>query len=449
MKQDNSQNTASAEIHIPTVVSQILKKLWVDETALESEASKVSSGIDGVLKIYENAQDKAISNLRSGKKQDVKKAMDIIALDSSAFDKLEIGFKDNLDIWKQTLKAYIDEWKSFLEVQSFIQDSFAKKKQPALSEFYRNHLKMSSEVFLTNIEKQLMVIDERSPKIYKTISHKILKQNKKRLALQDGFLDHFQKTILENDTYHQLDQEKKDAFDISTFQKFLWLKSGEMTPDILTLILSLRELIQIKDNIKKTGEDSEDLSWEDDTESVSQDDEAEVYSWTDYSITFLSESTIDIWAWQSLQLTPEEIEMNDLALENYVQAVKVCRELGLWFIFKHKRQFLSSICGIDYLSGEWLSESKILKILNKLGKKIWIPEKSFVDETSKDKTPKIWCFQTLWEAKYQFGDIQSTGIVGGLSYDPMKSDRSVTERALIQKWFFDLEWKWFLNIKDW
>lgn len=443
MKQDNSQNIQAQNVTIPGRVEDILKILWINEESLQSEASNVSSGIDDVLKIYEVAQEKGIANLNFSNKQDVKKAMDIIAIDASVFGKLTKDFREDVDVWKQTLKSYLEEWKSFLEVQDFIAKNFSKKKQPALSQFYRDHIRMTSDIFLTSIEKQLLDLDEKNPKLYKSISAKLLQQNQKSFVLRSRFLNHFTKSLSKNPEYHNLSEQERDSFDISIFQNYLWLKKTEMTPDMLMLFLSLRELI----HIKKAQQEIEEEEKENDEEldNVSESDDTNEYR--TYSPLFVTEDTIDMWAGQSIKLTEKEMQMNDTALENYVTAVKTCDDLGLWFIFRHKHQFLSVICGIDYLSGEWITESKLLKILNKIGKKIGIPEKELSED--KDGTKVIGCFKTFWEAKSQFRDIRDTWVVGWVSYDPMKSDRTVAERVLIQKWFFHLEWKGFTQVEKW
>ena len=449
MKQDNSQNITSNDIAIPGQVEAILKLLWTDEKMLQVEASNVSTGIEGVLKIYETAKNNGIANLKFSNQKDVKKAMDIIALDSTAFDKLDKWFRDNLDVWKQTLRAYLEEWKSFLDVQNFIASNFSKKKQPALSEFYRDHISMTSEIFLTSIEKQLLNLDKKNPKLFKNISSRLLEQKKNKLTLNSSFVTLFKNTIAKKTDYADLSEEDRDTFDISIFQNHLWLSKSDMTPDMLMLILSLRELIHIKKAEVEIAE--ENLAWgedEDTLDSLSENDD-DTDSYRSYTPLFSSEWTIDMGVGESIKLSPEEMKMNDTALENYVTAVKICRDIGLGFIFKHKHQFLSVICSIDYLSWEWITESKLLRILNRVGKQVWIPEKNLSDQNDKDAAPKIWCFKTFWEAKKQFRDIKDTGVVGWVSYDPMKSDRSVAERALIQKWFFDLEWKWFLNIENW
>lgn len=446
MKQDNSQNIKSNDIAIPKQVESILGLLWVDKKWLDTQATQVSSGIDDVLKIYQTAQDAAISKLQFSNKQDVKKAMDVIALDSTAFDKLSIWFRDNLDVGKQTLKSYLEEWKSFLDVQNFIATHFSKKKQPALSQFYRDHIKLTSDVFLTSIEKQLMNLDEKTPKLYKKFSAQLLEQRSNQLVLNPTFVSRFKDTIAKNADYAWLSLEEKDSFDISIFQSYLWLKKADMTPDILMLILSLRELIHIKETQSDIDEDDESTDWDNDAQDGLSDDETQSYD--SYAPLFSSDWVIDIWAGASIKLTEKEMEMNDTALENYVTAVKLCNSLWLGFVFKHKHQFLSTICGIDYLSGEWITESRLLKMLNKIWKKIGIPEKEIL-WNNEDGSKKIWCFKTFWEAKKQFQDIQSTGVVGWVSYDPMKSDRSVAERALIQKWFFDLKWNGFEQIEKW
>lgn len=455
MKQDNSQNTQS---DINPVVAQVLDLLgldafWFEETKtsidnLLKEAKKPENITNKkmVLLLIEMWENPLLDSQIWKKNREVSLAM--VRKDPDNFAYLDPKFK-NLEFWKEALKSMVKQRSSFSTLQKFISDNFTDRK---ILKNLRKYLQTLEGVFISDIEKYLISIQESSPKVYDAIFAKnLFTQKRKNLSLSSDFIKYFTDRISTASTYMVLEPMDKQVFDISIFKEYLSLSSQDMTPEISGFFISLRSLIQVK-KLQDTSENTQDSETEnaEDWVNASQEETRLDYHKPEYTYTLaLDGCSLDMWEWEKLNVSQKELDtMTDVALNNYIEAVKVCRWLGLGFIFKHKHKFLSVICDIDYLSGEWISESKLLKILNKIGKNVWIPEQD-VDEGETETTTSKRCFKTLWEARYQFRDIKSTGVVGWISYDPMKSDRSVVERALIGKNLFGEQWEWPLNQKNW
>ena len=444
MKQDNSQNTQS---HINPVLAKVLDLLGMNKDWFE----ETKSSIDAVLKQAkkpENIINKKLTMLliemwenpladSTTWKKDREVSLAMIRKDSSHFAYLDPQFK-NLEFWKKTLESMIKEKSSFIALQKFISDNFTDKNTQKELWKYISSLEW---LFLSDVDKSLIDIKQNTPNIYTAIfAKRFLDQRKKQLVLHSEFVSFFRKHAQDHTDYFSLEAMDRVTFDLWVFQKYLWFSDQQMTEEMVSLCMHLRSLISLK-NIKTDTTDIDESNQE-----LEDDDDREEFESSSYSYVFSGEMcSIDIWWGQDIKISQGELDiMTDTAVENYVQATKMFTDLGLWFILNHKRQFFWGICWFDYLSGDGLDESKCLRVLNKIGKKVGLPTDESVEwETSKK------CFKILWEAKSQFRDILSTGNVWYQHYDPMKSDKSVVRRALEDRWWFDREWRWFVNLRKW
>ena len=394
-------------------------------------------------------------------KEDKAVALAALSKDSSVFMRLKPAFRLQLDFAKEGIKSLVREKVSFIEVEKYMRENFPEWEMfQKVFSFYKKYLAVAEHVFHSDIERQLIHIRETAEGVYKKIFEKpLLERQWKKILISKTFTQIFLKEISEKEGYAELEAKQKEVYQLEIIETYLWITSTEKSESVMVFLQTLRDMIHIQDEKKKTeAEDTE--KWEEDTsDSDIESSESEAEDRFDYCVPscihiFSDNGGCDLplGQWVYAHLSKEELKnMNNMALKNYVSWVQTLHSLWLWFALAHQERFFS-ICDIDYIHGEGLSDAKILKILNKVGNKVGIPEKKLMtqEEDEEEKT-EVWCFHTIDEGMYRFKEIRNSGIINGeLVEDPAKKwDKSIVQIDLIRKGLFSNEWKWFTNIESW
>lgn len=125
--------------------------------------------------------------------------------------------------------------------------------------------------------------------------------------------------------------------------------------------------------------------------------------------------------------------INETSLENYISFLKILTHLWLRFLIDSHRDKLSIAMKLDFFEWGGMSEARILRFFNSLGKNLWVPEKSF---QSDPENPQLSCFDTLWSAKLVFGGIASSGKINRRLICPVSQSggMSIVEIYMKQIW---------------
>lgn len=386
----------------------------------------------------------------------------VLRQDSAYFSRVPLEFQTDFECAKEALKSMVREKISFLEVEKFLSTHFETQNTKLFSRlfaFYRNYLKVAEYVFHSETERQLIHLKQSCPDIYKIIlEKKILEQKGKKIVLSSVFSEFFLKHISPIDVSQLSKQEYKNA-QIQICLDFLKIPAKHMSVELLEFLQALIDQLQL-DSYKKQQEDrvkqSDQLQEEDAWDEQEQDWEyglEERLSFCippcHYDMYSSGWCRIHVGDGANLELTEKQVEsISDRALQNYIFAVKKLTNLGFGFVFQHTETFFR-LMDVDPVYGEWVSEWKILKILNRVGKKIGIPEKIISQgnpETQEKKEVQVGCFESVSEASLRFKEIRDTGKINGESIiDPGKKwDKTVLRYALEDKWLFSSEGKWFV-----
>lgn len=454
---------------IDPIVSQVLDILGIKKNTFESVEGTFRDNIDVIIAGTPEAKTNKKLALYLINEVDVKyfhtfqslhgdKQVALAALkqDSNVFFRLKWELQKQTQFWEETLKSFVREKTGFIEIEKFLSKYFSDEWIfEKLFSFYKKYLQKAQYFFSWDIEKQLISLREKHSSLYTLIfKKKFLEQEGKKIILWKWFLEDFSQSI-EWLPENLSPKEKKMKY-IEIIQGFLNMKNSDITEDIMMFFESVLSLICIKKQKPQKGDDLEDQDEEiiyDDPTQETEDRLEFCVPQCNYSLTDSWDCDLMLWANIHMRLPKQEFEsMTDRSLKNYVRWVMKLTQLWLWFALKHEQQFFS-ICDVDPFSGEWLSEWKLLKILNKVWKKIWVPEKNFqeIDKEGNEVKKEVWCFQRLDEAVYQFRQIASTGKVYEKHIcDPSKKwSKSIAQIALEQKWYFSSEWKGFQRISQW
>ena len=475
MPPTNSKNTPEKLNHF---VAQVLDILWESKKWFDSSQGTYKTQIDGILKDNTDAKKNTKLALYLINEVDVSyfhkidpslknnKAIALAALaqDSRIYGYLSPQFQLQPQFAKEAIKSLVRERVSFLEVRKFLKESFKDDKMfSTMFLFYTNYLKTADYLFHSDIERQLIEIESKDRDFLDLLMQKkLLEQRGKKILLSTIFVEYFLWEISNISEYSDKASDEKNQLALEIFQKYLEISPKDMTEDRASFLTSVFEGIHIKEDRKIVEEENEKNKVNSEEEDIDEDDEDGLEERLDFCIpqchyiwTDTGGCDIQLGASVHIHMSKDEMDtISNTALKNYVEAVKLFQDIGLGFAMLHKEQ-LFRICDVDYLHGEWLSEWKVLKVLNRVAKRIGIPEKIISEgnpETEEKKEVEVGCFQTYGEAVYQFRQIRSTGFINDT---PVVKDisklgsRSVVQQYLIDEEFFSAEGKGFLKTKQW
>jgi len=462
------QNTKNTSASLNPVIEEVLSILWIEKKGFKAIPGDYRQTINTILWEWDNSTNKALAlyliqnvdvsyfhRIDKTLRQDKQVVLAALWQKSSIFKSLTPKYQLDYDCWVQTIKSMIRERINFLEVETFLNSNFKNVKVfERLLKFYTGYLKVADYIFQSETEKQLVAIKTNFPDIYDLILSKgIIQQKEKKIVLTLAFIKHFLEQVA-TPMFITLSPEEQKLFQVQICREYLWLPEKQISPEIQLFLESLVDLVSVKKHTK-AQEEKEEKKVEIE-EDIDDEQEHELETRLDFCIppchyTALDNGSCDIHVGADIRLNLDEKEMDSIsnrALQNYISAVKKLTYLGFWFAFRNQEQFFR-IMDVDPIYGEWLSEWKVLKILNKVGKKIGIPEKIISEwnpEMEEKKETQVGCFDSVEEASLRFRDIAKTGKVNDdMVIDPGKKwDKSILRHVLEQRWLYDVEGKWFL-----
>lgn len=456
------------------VLLDVLKILWMKQDSFKQVEGDYKIHIDTILKENESARlNKKLAlylisevgvqyfykfpSLHS----DPDIVIAAIQRDSDIFSRLTPEQMLNMKIAKEYVKSLVREKITFVQIEkklsTYFPDTAIFQK---LFKFYRKYLKVIEHVFYSDLEKQLVQIRNLHPSIYELIFQKwLLHEKGKDIRLWEWFTKFFTEEITKNPNYESLSPEEKKQVHLEIMIRFLWVPRKALHKDVIAFLQSLDEYLHVKQQ-KNTIDDETDEPVDDTPdESIQTDETAQrldcILPQYNYTVEASGDCTIQLWNKVKIMLSEAEMQrMTNNLLQKYVDGVSMLSNLGLAFAMRQQERFFS-LCGVNPLDWDGLNDGKLLKIFNKVAKIIGIPEKEIIvgyDEDGEHKTEKeIWCFERLDEAKYQFGNIKSSGKINDtLICDPAKKwNHSIVEIALDQDGCYDLQSGAFTRVREW
>ncbi len=329
--------------------------------------------------------------------------------------------------------------------------------------FYKKYLKTAEYIFQSDIERQLINLREKKADFYTLIfEKKLIEAQWKNIKVSQKFTKTFLEEIWNIAWYKDLSVLQQQEKKIEIIAAYLGLTNTDIPEEIQVFFITLLDALHIKQEKRKAEKENlEDEKKETQEQEEIRDTENDFEDRFDFCIphcnyVHLAQGGCNISLWNNVAMSLSEDEMSKIsntALRNYVSGVQKLTELGLGFALYHQDRFFS-LCGVDHIYGEWLSDAKILKILNMVGKNIGVPEKNF-SKNKKDKQEQreVGCFRSLEDAVFQFRRIRDTGKIQERDECPLvevskKWHKSILRHIFEYKGLFDKEGSGF-NISQW
>lgn len=244
----------------------------------------------------------------------------------------------------------------------------------------------------------------------------------------------------------------------------LWIEKLGFDENIDYLINLILEFLFIKDQKDDLVEEEKENKKE---ETLKEKQPKEIYDDLDDSKDFFEDRMdLELWIYSysmfwsycdikvaddfNLKISKEEqLLFTTKALDNYIKFYKLFYELWLIFLFErynYKSLLNDKWISFDYTSWEWITEDKILRILNLIWKNIWVPEYDFL-KNDWEIVKETKCFNTLSDAKLEFKNIKWSSMI---NWELIETNWNVwaVEKKLSKEWKLDFA-KGIVNFTKW
>ena len=374
----------------------------------------------------------------------------IVRKDPQKYKTLAVRFRQDNDVQEIALTALISGGWNLFDVIEVLKN---KKWKDSKLELFTDTLIAKYKWFFPNDASRLFYdIFKTQRKLYDRIIEKwLIADNKSNVSISDKVLTHLSKVL---ETLEWVSQEDSKQKVLSSFLKFLWLSEKslwKLWDEFLEILISS---IDIK---KKVEDENDDWDEEDDEILIdeSDDDEESNYSVWPYSFTPIwTSSSISVSDSAGNQVILEESErksMNEKSLENYVNFSLKMKQLGLSFLIDKHKSKIQLATQVNFFEWEWMSPARTLGFLNKIGKRLWVPESSYEDA---DWNREVLCFNDIWSAYYRFRQIAASWKIWKYDFDvASKWNNSIVELFMkIEKIIEPNSWEFsksrFDNVKN-
>lgn len=455
-------------------IQKMEKKFWFKNTVFKIiEKDKLNKDLAIFLinevspKYYEN-----FKNLQNDK--DVAKIA--IIRDSSNFLFTSKKLKKDLDLWVFVIQSMVREWKDFVNVELFIQNNFQEFSKELL-EKYIFFLEQAGKIYYWDLTKELIELKNSNLDLYKIFEKKwIIKKKLRKITVDSDFIIWITKEILCED-YLNLDNKDKLNYKITYLENILWIKFIQYWQNEKYIFSKIIELISIEEILlekkiikikekknqdkKKEEKKEESQNKEKQNEKNKQEfDELVDFAYPESRLHKISDGyNLETITWKKIFISENEKDkFTSKSLENFIVFYNTLYNLWINFLWDKYSYDFKILCNnkfwFNYTSWEWITESKMLSVLNLIWKNIGVPEENYKEEVIDEKwnkttIKKVWCFKTLWDAKISFLHIKETWIINNKRYsdDSMFSNWAI-ENKLIEVLCIDQKWNW-LNISKW
>lgn len=444
-------------------IQSLEQKIWFSNTILEIIKQDNKNRNLAIFLISELSSDffKKFDNFHIDK-EIVKLA---ILKDSSLFYSISSNLKTDPEIWFFTIQSMIREWRNFLEIEKFI-DLFFPKSKSFLMKKYKLELNKSIDTLSNNLLRQIFDIKTSNIKFYEElISKKVIFIKWDKITFNDNYLLNLFFDLNELWEYKDLDHSDKNEYLYNYFINLFLLKKSKISSSekyIIENLIWLIEKIESKQKVDNKNNDKniEEIEYENNQileEDFKDNIRDEFLDIAEFSIpdTNIQEYwdwyNINTLSWKKIYITNEEKDKFTIkSLSNFIKFYNIMYNLWLWFFWDKYKSDFKILCNnkfwFNYTSWEWVTDWKILWILNMIWKNVWVPESEFEDE---NWIKEIKCFKILSEAKSCFWEIKETWKINWKIYsDNTSFSNWAVENKLIEILCIDQKGNW-LNISKW
>lgn len=450
MKKVTSAMQDVQDVTLEKVHDLVKRGLWeqVDESLVKKHITKILQNSDKKLALHylQNADigiytylpqvlrsDEDIIRLVLERKPSMYHAMSQELRQKSSTQETALSAALEQQVWVHELISLLEEFRKEKK-------SFAKHLKKLKKTFEKD-----SKYFRNSFESSLFDLY-----IYEYETYQVLMQSKVLSSGKNALWDPLMKYLswigdgLEGLSPEEV--QEKLLEEIYTFSKI----SGKMSSRLKVFLLTLVQSISLKQLFPKQKKAEEEESQEEDT--LEQDEKSKkapdnpILEGYNYSHIGSSYSLWDEKG-SSVELEEKVVQtMSSKSLENYITFSQTLRDLWLIFLLRKHAQKLSIAMGINFYEGNGMSEARMLKFFNSLGKNIWVPEESYEDA---EGNKKVWCFQSLGAAKLRFGEIRDTGKVWDLNTSGMNLWGKSTVEVYMKLKGLIVEPFWEISIARW
>lgn len=352
-----------------------------------------------------------ITNIDSSLKADKEIAFTAMKKDSGAFYLLSKKLQSDINIWRDFIKSLIREWKNYLEVEKIIEKFYVKiSDKEVLYKIFSEYINKANWLYTDDLSKWMLLIKEKNKSFYDLlINSKVIVWKWKELILSPIFIKEFSKELLLEENYKTLSDEDKKVFERNFLSKKLNIDLSKLNSDSIFVFDSILNLSLATTNKALLGNKEKEAKKEPEKEKKVIEDIDEEENIIEDKLDFcLPECGVQVTWWNyyistpwslSVELSSAEMDrFTTEGLKNFIDFYNTLYEVWLNFLWdSHKTSFiniLNNSSWFNYPDGQWVTESRNLRMFNFLWKSVWLIWWKD-SQYSKD-------FSTLWSVKLAF-----------------------------------------------
>ncbi len=448
--QIQTSQTQKQSIDIKSKAKEIIDQVFspeIDTSLVQKSVVKALSwDAQQAIHLIESWDIDIFEHLPKAMKNDSKVALAAIKKHPHIFELLSLDLKKHPEIKQQAIQSALLRWVSIIDIIDLVQSDAASKK--TMKKYLIQKLNEKPDFFPDSMSKLVYEIYLSSPEIYtKIVSKWLIEPSLHWVTLWDrciSFLIKHTKNIQAESVSQSQELLQK------LFSQFLEIPKLEKYPLLHALcqqIIQGLDIVQISPEQDDEDEQATkaDSDWVTDSVDDNFLDNPDYYAHWPYSVAHIW-NYCKVWdtSWKSMLIDHSSyVSMSDRSLENYMNFSLRMWALGLWFLLEKHTQAIQTATEINFFAGEWMSDSKILKFLNRIWKRLWVPESSYEDT---DWNREVLCFQELGAAYFTFRGIAASWKVWKYNFDVSKRwSNTIVELYMKYVWIIDTD-SWALSI---
>ena len=346
-------------------------------------------------------------------KQDENIALTAVKKYPHIYGTLSTILKNKPEIKKIALSYRVKSWASIIWLIDLVESD--KKTSHKMRLFLAQLLETKQEYFSDTLSHALYQLYLNDSDLYKKIASKWLFDSTRHwITLWNKcivFLRKKSKTLEE--------KSQKILFEILwTFLEIPDLRKYPLLYNICEQIVWWLDIVKISWEEEEPEDDSE-LHWDENILEDQETEPSEYYSHGPYSVCD-TWNYCKLWdsAWKSITLEKSTYNsISDTSLENYMNFSLKMWSLGLWFLLEKHLNAIQIATEINFFAGEWMSDARILMFLNKIWKRLWVPQSPYEDA---DWNKEVLCFHDIGSAYFRFQEISWSWKVWKFHFDVSK-----------------------------
>lgn len=405
----------------------------IDTTLVQNSViAALSWNMQQAMKLMQEGDFDIFHYLPQAMKQDENIAITAVKKYPHIYNTLSTTLKNKPEIKKLALSQRVKSWTSIIWLIDLVESD--KKTSLKMRLFLAQLLETKQEYFSDTVSHILYQLYLSDLDLYKKIISKWLFDSTiSWVTLWNKCIAFLRKKTKSLEVESQVESWKLLLEILWAFLEIPDLQKHPLLYQLCEQVIWWLNIVKISWEEEENVDDLQ-LDWDENILEDQETEASEYYSQGPYSVCD-TWNYCKLWdsAWKSITLEKSTYNsMSDTSLENYMNFALKMRSLGLWFLLEKHLSAIQVATEINFFTGEWMSDARTLMFLNKIWKRLWVPQSAYEDT---DWNREILCFHDIGSAYFRFREIAWSWKVWKFHFDVSKRGaNTIVELFLKRIW---------------